>query len=76
MAKAKTTYACTECGGQSPKWQGQCPLCGDWNSLEQRSSARAAAAFITTATGPIREGPCSATITFSATERSRHTRMV
>ena len=33
MAKAKTIYSCTECGGQSPKWQGQCPSCGEWNTL-------------------------------------------
>ena len=31
--KAKTVYSCTECGGQSPKWQGQCPHCGAWNTL-------------------------------------------
>src|SRR5258705_5755640 len=33
MAKAKTIYVCTECGGQSPKWQGQCPACQAWNAL-------------------------------------------
>jgi DNA repair protein RadA/Sms len=33
MAKAKTVYSCTECGGQLPKWQGQCPHCGEWNTL-------------------------------------------
>ena len=33
MAKAKTVYACTECGGQTPKWQGQCPSCNAWNTL-------------------------------------------
>ncbi len=33
MAKAKTIYVCTECGGQSPKWQGQCPGCQQWNTL-------------------------------------------
>jgi DNA repair protein RadA/Sms len=33
MARLKTVYACTECGGQSPKWQGQCPQCGGWNTL-------------------------------------------
>ncbi|MDR3098158.1 MAG: hypothetical protein LBV73_13945, partial [Paraburkholderia sp.] len=27
MAKVKTLYICTECGGQAPKWQGQCPAC-------------------------------------------------
>ncbi|AKJ68232.1 DNA repair protein RadA [Pandoraea thiooxydans] len=33
MAKAKTIYTCSECGGQVPKWQGQCPHCNAWNSL-------------------------------------------
>ncbi|MFN3397850.1 MAG: DNA repair protein RadA, partial [Sulfurimicrobium sp.] len=33
MAKAKSLYTCTECGGQSPKWQGQCPHCMAWNTL-------------------------------------------
>ena len=33
MAKSKTIYVCTECGGQSPKWQGQCPACHAWNTL-------------------------------------------
>lgn len=33
MAKNKSIYSCTECGGQSPKWQGQCPHCGGWNTL-------------------------------------------
>lgn len=33
MAKAKTIYSCTECGGQVLKWQGQCPHCQAWNTL-------------------------------------------
>ncbi|HEY9381482.1 MAG TPA: DNA repair protein RadA [Burkholderiales bacterium] len=33
MAKPKSVYVCTECGGQSPKWQGQCPHCSGWNTL-------------------------------------------
>ena len=33
MAKQKTVYACSECGGSSPKWQGQCPHCSAWNTL-------------------------------------------
>jgi DNA repair protein RadA/Sms len=33
MAKAKSLYACTECGGQALKWQGQCPHCQAWNTL-------------------------------------------
>lgn len=35
MAKAKTHYVCADCGGSSPKWQGQCPHCGVWNRLQE-----------------------------------------
>ncbi len=31
--KTKTVYVCSECGNDTPKWQGQCPACGAWNSL-------------------------------------------
>jgi DNA repair protein RadA/Sms len=33
MAKAKTNYTCSICGGISNKWSGQCPACGEWNSM-------------------------------------------
>ncbi len=35
MAKAKVVYNCTECGGQTLKWQGQCPHCSAWNTLSE-----------------------------------------
>ncbi|MDO4833848.1 MAG: DNA repair protein RadA [Bacillota bacterium] len=31
--KAKTIFVCNECGGESSKWAGQCPVCGAWNSM-------------------------------------------
>ncbi len=43
MAKAKSVYSCTECGGQVLKWQGQCPHCQAWNTLVE-SVAEAAPA--------------------------------
>ncbi|MCE3264695.1 MAG: repair protein RadA [Pseudoduganella sp.] len=33
MAKAKTNYTCSECGGVSSKWTGQCASCQQWNTL-------------------------------------------
>jgi DNA repair protein RadA/Sms len=33
MAKDKTQFSCSECGGTSPKWLGKCPQCGAWNTL-------------------------------------------
>ena len=35
MAKAKTQFVCSECGGASLKWQGQCPHCQMWNTLSE-----------------------------------------
>ena len=49
MPKPRSVHACTECGGQTAKWQGQCPHCGAWNTLvetvaESAPSGRFAAA--------------------------------
>jgi DNA repair protein RadA/Sms len=35
MAKARAIYTCGNCGSQQPKWQGQCPDCGAWNTLSE-----------------------------------------
>ena len=40
MAKPVLVYVCAECGAETLKWQGQCPQCARWNTLEQRSVAR------------------------------------
>lgn len=33
MAKVKTNFTCTDCGAIAYKWAGQCPSCGEWNTL-------------------------------------------
>lgn len=42
---SKTVYFCQECGNESPKWLGQCPVCGAWNSfveeVVEKTSSRA-----------------------------------
>ncbi|HZF86519.1 MAG TPA: DNA repair protein RadA, partial [Burkholderiaceae bacterium] len=43
MAKEKSVYVCTECGGTSPKWLGKCPSCGAWNTLIEQASTPASA---------------------------------
>jgi DNA repair protein RadA/Sms len=42
MAKAKTLFTCSECGGTCPKWEGKCPHCGSWNTLQETRDAGAA----------------------------------
>lgn len=43
--KAKSIYVCNECGGTNPKWVGQCPACGGWNTLFEESVAPANTRF-------------------------------
>ena len=35
MGKNKISYFCTACGNETPKWQGRCPACGAWNTMEE-----------------------------------------
>jgi DNA repair protein RadA/Sms len=32
-AKSKTAFFCQQCGFESPKWQGKCPSCNQWNTF-------------------------------------------
>ncbi|MER0203614.1 MAG: DNA repair protein RadA [Nitrosomonas sp.] len=45
MAKQKTVYSCTECGGQTLKWQGQCPHCQAWNTLVETIAEKSVSRF-------------------------------
>ena len=39
MAKSiKTVWYCTECGADSPKWEGRCPACGAWNTMVEEKA--------------------------------------
>jgi DNA repair protein RadA/Sms len=40
MAKSKPSYRCESCGAEQAKWQGQCPDCGAWNSIEAGAPVR------------------------------------
>jgi DNA repair protein RadA/Sms len=44
VPKPTSVFSCSACGAQTPKWHGQCPSCGEWNTLveEPATSARAA----------------------------------
>lgn len=45
MGKEKTLYVCQACGGQTSKWQGQCPHCLAWNSLTETAAKPGGARF-------------------------------
>src|SRR5438445_5622706 len=48
---ARSVFACSECGFESPKWLGRCPDCGAWNSLLE-SASRPVAARLTAPASP------------------------
>ena len=39
MARGRPVYVCRACGGQQPKWSGQCADCGAWNTLDEELGA-------------------------------------
>jgi DNA repair protein RadA/Sms len=45
MARTRVVFYCTECGNDTPRWQGQCPACRGWNTLvEERAASRGSGA--------------------------------
>ncbi|XHS79596.1 DNA repair protein RadA [Burkholderiaceae bacterium UC74_6] len=42
MAKDKSIYTCSDCGGTNPKWLGKCPHCGAWNTLVETAAESSA----------------------------------
>ena len=72
MAKTKTVFYCTECGNESPKWQGRCSACGAWNTMvEHVEKASTAGKTKSASVGQIRKPQniqqvdCNAEIRFS-----------
>jgi len=50
MAKTKSAFVCTDCGSDLSKWQGQCPDCGQWNTIKEiKLGASSSARRISTA---------------------------
>ena len=35
MARTATRFTCTACGEQTPKWEGRCPSCEAWGTIQE-----------------------------------------
>lgn len=53
MAKAKTVFYCTNCGNETPRWQGKCPACGAWNTIEEHIEKPSAGRSVKTKAAPV-----------------------
>src|SRR6478672_9389681 len=56
MAKAanRIMYVCRNCGSESPKWQGRCPDCGEWNTYSEITVGGGSAAAVSRAAALLR----------------------
>jgi DNA repair protein RadA/Sms len=41
MVRRTPTFVCQNCGATSPRWQGKCDSCGEWNTLVEEGAAAA-----------------------------------
>ncbi len=65
MARPKSRFVCQSCAESFLRWEGQCPACGQWNSLvetvvrEPSRSERTAAGRVGVGPGPVPTGLAS-----------------
>ncbi len=55
MAKPKTIYICSQCGYETTKWNGRCPDCGEWNTLEEGVPAVSSSSARSTSSAAVRD---------------------
>lgn len=67
-AKTKTVYVCNSCGATSPKWQGRCPECSQWNSYVETVEALRSTSTLT----PTTPAPIQSLASVSADSLARH----
>jgi DNA repair protein RadA/Sms len=41
MPRANSIFVCSQCAHESPRWEGRCPGCGEWNTLVEEIRQRA-----------------------------------
>ena len=76
----RTSFFCTACGNEQPRWFGHCPACGEWNTASEAPPAGAGGAAAGGARGSRRwvpvggarnQGPVSlAEVSLESTERT------
>src|SRR5689334_385479 len=43
MARSTSVFVCSSCAAETPRWMGQCPGCGEWNTLQEETRGKATA---------------------------------
>lgn len=56
--KNKTSYVCTQCGQDFPRWQGRCDNCGTWDTISEFRGSPKKSNFSGKGNGPGSDKPC------------------
>lgn len=70
--KVKTAWFCSNCGNESPKWEGRCPSCGSWNTMVEERVATPCGATIQRSARGVKSIPMKVSEIHAAAERRIH----
>src|SRR5690349_15539958 len=76
MPRPTTVHVCSACGAEAPRWLGQCPGCGEWNTLveEQRAAPAAKANGRGGPGAPVTRAAAAKPVRLSQVQAVRHVR--
>lgn len=55
--KIKSMWFCSECGAESPKWEGRCPGCGQWNTMVEERVSTKSSRSVSAGRGTVKSRP-------------------
>ena len=55
--KIKSMWFCSECGAESPKWEGRCPGCGQWNTMVEERVSTKSSRSVSAGRGAVKSKP-------------------
>ena len=55
--KIKSMWFCSECGAESPKWEGRCPGCGQWNTMVEERVSTKSSRSVSVGRGTVKSKP-------------------
>jgi DNA repair protein RadA/Sms len=75
MASPRSVHVCSACRHESPRWSGQCPGCGEWNTLVEELRARPASTRSGAGGARRAGGPAATPVPLGSVAAAEHTRL-
>ena len=75
MARSGTVFVCSSCAAEAPRWLGQCPGCGEWNTLTEEARAPAGGVGAARGRGARPAVRAVKPVALSSVQAARHVRL-